>query len=201
MAVLPERALARQRSFYRRLLWLYPASFRRQYGEAMVQLFCDRLRGEPGGAPRSVLTRVWLQTGRDLALSVPHERIEVFMSEQHTSARLATAIVALSLSIAAVALLGIAAVVALVVVIAWLAYHETRGRHVRLPGESKWYRWVLGGVAGLAVGSLPLVLSLEGDWVWGLSNLFGVLGLLGVAAGIAIGVRDLRRRPGGPTPA
>ena len=109
--------------------------------------------------------------------------------------------VAVSLSIAAITFIGIPAVALLAAVAAWLVYQRRRGRYVGLPGQSKWYRWVLSGVAVLAVGSLPLILSLEGDWVWGLGSLLAVLGLLAVVAGVAVGVRDLRQHRGRVTPA
>lgn len=55
---------------YRRLLKLYPAHFRGEYGEAMAQLFRDRMRtaGGPGGK-----LRVWLHILGDLAVSVIRE--------------------------------------------------------------------------------------------------------------------------------
>lgn len=53
---------------YALLLYLYPSSFRRAYGEAMVQVFNDqrRLVSGPGG-----YAMLWLKTLRDLVLSVP----------------------------------------------------------------------------------------------------------------------------------
>jgi len=202
MATVPEHAVARHRSLYQRLLWLYPASFRRDYGQAMVQVFCDRLRDEARRRPRSAAARAWLQTLGDLALSVPKQRIEVFMSEQETTARLVAVIVAVSLSIAAIALIGIPAVALLAAVPAWLAYQHRRGRLLRLPGQRKWYRWVLSGVAVLVVEWLAFMLSGEaGEWVWGLGGLLAVLGLLTVAVGVVMGVRDLRQHRGRMTPA
>ena len=53
MATGPEQAVLRHGSLYRRLLWLYPASFREEYREAMVQLFCDQLRNQTGDRLRS----------------------------------------------------------------------------------------------------------------------------------------------------
>ena len=204
MATAPEQAVARHRSFYQRLLWLYPASFRRDYGQAMVQVFCDRLRDEARHRPRAASLRAWLQTLGDLALSVPNQRIEAFMSEQQTTVRLLTVIVAVSLSIAAIAFIGIPAVVLLAAVPAWLAYQHRRRRLLRLPGQRKWYRWVLGGVIVLAVESVAFMLSGDGEagqWVWGLGSLLAVLGLLTVTAGVAMGVRDLRQHRRRVTPA
>ena len=198
MATASEQAFARHKSLYQRLLWLYPASFRREYGQAMVQVFCDRLRDEARHRPRAAAVRAWLHTLGDLALSVPKQRIEAFMCEQQATVRLLTLIVAVSLSIAAIAFIGIPAVVLLAAVPAWLAYQHRRGRLLRLPGQSKWYRWVLSGAAVLAVEWLAFILSGEADeWVWGLGSLLAVLGLLVVAAGVVMGVRDLRQHRAG----
>ena len=80
---------------------------------------------------------------------------------------------------------------------AWLAYQHRRGRLLRLPGQSNWYRWVLSGATVLALEWLALTLSGEADeWVWGLATLLAVLGLLAVTAGVAMGVRDLRQHRG-----
>jgi hypothetical protein len=116
------------RAVYRRLLLLYPASFRREYGEPMVHVFCDRLRDEPA-------MRAWRRTLGDLARSVPKQRIEVFMSEQQqTTLRWIVVIATVALSFAALSTVGIPALALLVAVAAWLAYQQRRGRLLRLPG-------------------------------------------------------------------
>jgi hypothetical protein len=53
---------------YALLLYLYPSSFRREYGEAMLQLFNDQRRSASGPGGRAML---WLKTLRDLLGSVP----------------------------------------------------------------------------------------------------------------------------------
>jgi len=124
------------------------------------------------------------------------------MSEQRTTVRLVGVIVAVSSSIAAIALVGMPAVILLAAVPVWLAYQHRRGRSLRLPGQRQWYRWVTSGVAVLAVESLAIVVSGEASgWVWGLGALPFVLGLLAVAAGVVMGVRDVRQHRGGTTPA
>ena len=200
MTGTPDQWPAGHGSLYQRLLWFYPPGFRREYGKAMVQVFCDRLREETRDRPRGAAVRIWLQALRDLALSVPNERIEVFMSEFETTARLLSLIVLVALSVVAVASIGAPGAVLLVAVAAWFVYQRTRRRYAALPGQGRWYRWVLGGVAVHAI-AWTLVFSLEGDWVWGVWATCSVLGLLAVAAGVAMGVRDLHRHPRGPTPA
>ncbi len=60
--------------FYRRLLVLYPADFRRAFGLQMVQLFRDACQEAQRRAGLSGLIRVWLSTLYDVASSVIVER-------------------------------------------------------------------------------------------------------------------------------
>ena len=53
---------------YTLLLYLYPATFRREYGEPMLQLFDDQRRAARGVGGYAML---WFKTLRDLLLSVP----------------------------------------------------------------------------------------------------------------------------------
>jgi hypothetical protein len=53
---------------YALLLYLYPRSFRREYGESMLQLFNDQRRAVSGAGGNVML---WLKTLRDLVESVP----------------------------------------------------------------------------------------------------------------------------------
>lgn len=187
--------LARHGCFYRRLLWLYPASFRREYGPAMAQVFSDRLRDEARDRPRAAAARVWLHTLRDLAVSVPNQRIEAFMSEQQTTARLGALIVAVALCTVAITVIGPPAIIPLAAVAAWLTYQHRRGRYVRLPRQSNWYRWVLAGAALLAVTATAILSFDMGDLVYSLWALLTVAGVFACAIGIAVGVRDHHRGP------
>ena len=53
---------------YALLLYLYPTSFRREYGDSMLQLFEDQRRAVRGGGGYAML---WWKTLRDLVVSVP----------------------------------------------------------------------------------------------------------------------------------
>jgi hypothetical protein len=55
---------------YACLLRLYPAHFRKAYGEEALLLFRDRARDESGFLPR---LRLWLDLLGDLAISIPRE--------------------------------------------------------------------------------------------------------------------------------
>ena len=58
---------------YRRLLFVYPKEYRREYGELMVQLFRDRMRRDGGGF-RGLL--VWMQMIFDLVVAAFKEHKE-----------------------------------------------------------------------------------------------------------------------------
>lgn len=62
----PRRSLGAR--LYALLIYLYPPSFRREYGESMLQLFNDQRRSVSGPGGHAML---WLKTLRDLLLSVP----------------------------------------------------------------------------------------------------------------------------------
>ena len=55
---------------YRLLLQAYPASVRRDYGDAMTQVFADLVRDAWRDSGRAGLRRVWRQTLPDLAISL-----------------------------------------------------------------------------------------------------------------------------------
>jgi hypothetical protein len=107
---------------YRRLLVLYPRSFRRDYGEPMAQLFADRVR-DRGRA------RAWAGVLPDLLRTIPKERIEALMTRLSPNARvlIVTLAAAVSMFLLVVAGGGVAipAAVTLVVVAA------TQRRHLR----------------------------------------------------------------------
>ena len=62
---------------YRAMLRVYPAEHRRAYGDAMAQLFRDRLRRDGGGIGTA---RVWASVGPDLVASAFTERLETAMN-------------------------------------------------------------------------------------------------------------------------
>jgi uncharacterized protein DUF1835 len=67
--------LAISDQIYRRLLRVYPAGFRREYGAPMAQVFHDCCRAALEREGISGLARVWLVTLRDLAATVPLEHL------------------------------------------------------------------------------------------------------------------------------
>jgi predicted permease len=60
---------------YRALLWLYPAGFRRRFGEDMRELFRDRWRAEHAQAGGPGVLRLWGSVARDVMTTAPRERL------------------------------------------------------------------------------------------------------------------------------
>lgn len=70
---------------YRRLLGLYPASFRARYAEPMAQLFADQLRDSRGvGVPAGPL-RLWVRTVGDLFSSAASEHLRRNQTVAHSA--------------------------------------------------------------------------------------------------------------------
>ena len=70
---------------YRRLLRLYPPSFRRRYGADLVQHYSDLV------ADRGVRA-AWARTAVDMIVTVPRYRLESVMNEQHSATTVSAAI-------------------------------------------------------------------------------------------------------------
>lgn len=106
------RSVGRHAPLYRALVALYPRSFREEYGEAMNQLFGDRLR-ELGG-------RAWLETVPDLVRTVPHQRMEAIMASLSPRTRVVVLLAFVAGAVAASIGLGGGAAPLLVVIAAVL---------------------------------------------------------------------------------
>jgi len=139
---------------YRTLTRLYPPSFRRSYDADLVSLFADQLDDESPG-------RVWLRTLRDLAVSVPTQRLEAHMNRPSSrfvsgaSGLVAGTAALLGLTIGTGPALPVFLVVALVAgaVGAWSWQAEQPVRVDDAAGKS-WWKLLL---AGPALASLTVV--------------------------------------------
>jgi hypothetical protein len=199
-----ERVLALHQRVYRSLLVLYPPSFRRDWGPAMVQLFGDQLR-HPRRPGRAIGVRVWLRTLDDLLTSVPRQQWEAFMEETSTVNRavVVTSVVAIVAALGtglAVVTAGIGPAIPLAILLAVVVViyrHQLRRFITRRQGL--WYRLLLAGI-GLAAG-----VWLAGMAYWSthettsalfliVGNTVFLLGVLLVLAGTAMGLGQLWRR-------
>ena len=75
---------------YRTLIHLYPAGFRRHYGEDLVQHFDDLVTDRGTGA-------AWARTGLDLTVTVPRYQLERIMTESQTNITLHATVALLAL--------------------------------------------------------------------------------------------------------
>ncbi len=71
--------MTRSERVYRVMLLVYPEDHRRDYGDAMLGLFRDRLRRDGGGLGT---VQVWASVGPDLVGSAFIERLETAMNTQ-----------------------------------------------------------------------------------------------------------------------
>lgn len=145
----------RHESLYRALVFLYPRSFRQDFGDPMVQVFADRVR-EVGG-------RAWILAVPDLIRTVPLQRIEAVMSRLGPAAR----VLALAFAVlgAAAVSAGIGAGVAPVLALAVVAVLFSQRRML----------------ASLGGDRAPLRHAVVQSW-W--APLAGLLGLAMILAGI-----------------
>lgn len=147
-------------SLYRHLVRLYPASFRQDFGDDLVVMFARQIADEPPA-------RVWARTVRDLAVSVPLQRLEAHM--KHPSSRVLTVVsgvVAATAALLAVTLgTGPAMPVFLLVALAAAGvgvWSWQAARPVRADGAAteSWWKIFL---AGPALAALTL-LAMAAPW-------------------------------------
>lgn len=181
------RSVARQRSIYRRLLVLYPRSFRDRYAEPMAQLFADRVS--------DVGARSWLHAVPDLVRTAPTERIEAAMARLGPGARvLALAFVVLGGVIVATGVgAGVVPFVALAVVAVLLTQRRLftsipRGERAPLRHAAVQAWWApVAALLGLTmlVAGVGTIFEAENQggqifgsalfFIFGLSMLFGLM--------------------------
>ena len=183
---------------YRTLLWLYPPSFRREYGDHMVAAFEEMLRDDPAA-------RVWGRVVVDAATSIPIQHTEAVMAT-----RLSPNIVGLlavlffAIGMAGIAVGGIGhwwftlpALGSLAASAASLLYWHSHWQYVEERAlHHHWYAFIAGG--GVLLGSLVVGTSLDLKARWEVlvgTFLAGwALLIVGVLLGLWNGFVALRRR-------
>lgn len=195
---------------YRRMTHLYPAPFRRDYGEDLGALFAKQIDDESAG-------RVWARTIRDLAVSVPLQRLETHMNRP--SSHLLTVVFGVLAGTAALLALalgtGPAMPVFLIVALlgsAIAVWSWQAGRPVRAVGAAgrSWWKFLLAGPALAAVTfvamAVPWPQAMDlGDNAYWLVLIAFMTSLTLAATGLLLGIVAMmdRRRDGvvGPSPA
>ena len=177
---------------YRKLLWLYPRSFRDEYGSDMALLFADQLRDEPAA-------RVWARGAVDLAITVPARHLEAHVNRPpnavvpllFASLSLAGALAGLvggsNLSVLAVGM----AIAVLAGALAIAARRQTRAVTPQSGVTAQWWKLLTFGSAALvamivAEGATDLSL-------WWPMVITVLCALVALAAGLVLGLAHLTR--------
>lgn len=173
---------------YRRLIRLYPKSFRDDYGEPMAQHFSD-LAADRG------LRSALLRTSLDLAITVPRYRMESFMSERHTTTAITVTIWALAAGGTASFLTGTGPVLLLFGAAAALAFAQ-RGalaRSLRTPNSDlRRRRLRIAAITGVIfVASFAIYLAVIGDSWTTRETVLAVIGNLSMFCSIGYLVAGL----------
>ncbi len=174
---------------YRLLLLAYPRTFRRRFGDEMAQAFADL-------ASRTSRRRLWPHTLADLALSVPHQRLESLMDRFSPGARAYVVFALAAISVVGVVLVGSAVPLSLpILAIATVALAVQRRRHLGhlAATGSRWYLFLAAGAATLAsiavlAAVLPDYHGAVADALWYAAFGTFLLGWLLIATGILLGV-------------
>ncbi len=189
---------------YRLILGLYPAKFRRAYGDEMTLLFADLLADQrQSGKPLGTL-RLWVHAVTDAISTAPRERMEESMNNSVALTR----ILLIALPIAAFGALGIglgayAGLAVLVVgIILLVARRRSLPKALVGSGRGRWWIWTLAGLAmvgtsiGLATlgGDENLPGDENGELSWLLWALLFFSGALIVAASVVRGLALLMAR-------
>jgi hypothetical protein len=141
---------------FRALMRVYPPSFRREYGDAMVQHFADRAR-------RDGKRRAWSNALRDVSTSAPYEYWETAMNRSSQSKLVGAAVVTGAAAIAFLLVGGAMLGLALLLVLAWEVYAITRVRGHRISTQ-RWWKFAGSGVALFAVLFVVFAIPWPRDW-------------------------------------
>ena len=129
---------------YRALVYLYPRSFRREYGPQMLQLYRDARRDRVAS---------WPQLAGDLVLTAPRQHQEAFMNLE-TTHKLGLAGLVLTTGIVVFLVLGGAMfALALALLLAWTLTAYIKQGSARMTGGTWWKL----GAAGLGLLALIFV--------------------------------------------
>ena len=181
--------------FYRALLRLHPKSFRQEYGDDMALLFAEQLRD-------GNTSLVWWRGLLDLAIAVPTRHLEAHVHRPPANtvpvlfAAVATAgILAVGIGGSNTATASVGFAVAVVAgLLAFAARRRTRDVTAPMAGSDNWWRFLAGGIGGIAVFAVTTTSVGElsaGGWVAGMVFLLTAVVL--TCVGVVLGVARLAR--------
>jgi hypothetical protein len=186
---------------YRALTRVYPARFRREYGDAMTQLFVDRARRDGG-------RRAWGSALRDVTISAPYEYTESFMHASPQTKLVAAAITTAAGALAFILVGGALIAMVLLLLLAWelAAILRTRGHGITV---HRWWKFAGAGV-GLFVVLFVILAgpwpeswrsSVDGEIAWMVAMAGFSASIVLVALGLLMGVAQWAGRRSTGTPA
>lgn len=184
---------------YRRLVRLYPRSFRDAYGDDLVALFEDQRADEPA-------SRVWRRALADLLVSVPVQHLEVHMSRRSPRTVSAGVVVIGVVLLSAGTVVGTAVSPLLLLagvglVVAGVVVLQQHRDVVAPTFAESWWKPAVAGVAllvtiGLARTFWPAGADLDGSIAWSLTFFGIVASIVLLATGAVLGGLALvSRRP------
>ena len=157
---------------YRLLLLLYPAEFRRRYGDEMIQLLIDRQLDE-----QRTTSLALLHETVDAVRTAPRMRWESPMN------RTVIIVVASTLAIAAAIVAKMMLLpLALLAIAAWFTWGR-RARPIASAASSRhWMRWMLGGALAIVVAvAIPAIDGGELNEFWWTIAAVALLGGIAMA--------------------
>jgi hypothetical protein len=177
---------------YRALLLLYPRTFRREYGEQMLQLYRDERRTRAAS---------WARLAGDVVVSAPVQHKEAFRA-MSTQGKLVAASAVTAIAIVAFMFVGGALfALALMLLLAWILARLLRARDAQL-SSGFWWKLTLGGIAvfggGFVIFAGPWPQSwrdaVPGELGWLAGMLIFATAIVMVVAGLLTGVVQLASR-------
>ena len=157
---------------YRLLLWLYPAEFRRRYGDEMIQLLIDRQLHE-----QRTTSRALLHETVDAVRTAPRMRWESPMNRTIIIVAAATLAIAAAI-VAQVMLLPLA----LLAIAAWFTWARRAPPIASAASSRHWMRWMLGGALAVVVAvAIPAIDGGELNEFWWTIAAVALLGGIAMA--------------------
>lgn len=154
--------MSRSHRIYRRLVGLYPRSFRNEYGADLLQLF-DDLVADAGHRA------AWSRTALDLVLTLPRYRLETVMNERRSATTITVVTAGLAVAGIAAPLVGLGlypgAVLLVVAALMAVGQRSALAQSLRAPSVQRRRRRLLTAavLGAVTVGSYLLFLAVIGE--------------------------------------
>lgn len=180
--------MAEPHRVYRSLVVLYPADFRREYGEDLVAHYAELVADRGARAAR-------IRTALDLAITIPRYHLETVMTEKHSATTLSVIIGLLALGGVAGLMTGLfpGMLLAVAAVVLAVAQRSTLARALRVPNSVLRRRrlWTAAVLGVVFVASFVAYMALIGDsWTTRetVLSIIGTTAMVGAAGYLVAGL-------------